>query len=179
MTAPGFYPDPSGKPGQMYWDGQAWVPPAGPPQNPVPALRRRWTSLRTRTKIAVAVAVVAIPAFTLWASIGVADSVFGSSGGHSASSGGGNGAPNGGWRSPYQQQQANAAASQVCNNINVTPTGNDIADGAIGMGFEFYLKGIETQLTMSRDEAIAWIKSIAKDQCPEFIGNVSKWTGNK
>jgi hypothetical protein len=95
---PGWYPDPSGKPGQMYWDGQRWVPPAGPPQNPVPAaLRRRWTSLRTRTKIAAVAAVVAIPVFTVWVFIGVADSVFGSSGGHSASSGGtsGKSAPSG------------------------------------------------------------------------------------
>ena len=67
MNAPGFYPDPTGKPGQVYWDGQQWVPSRGSPQNPVTAsLRRRWKSLRTRTKIAVVAAVVAIPVFTLW-----------------------------------------------------------------------------------------------------------------
>jgi Protein of unknown function (DUF2510) len=27
----GWYPDPSGKPGQMYWDGQAWQAPPTPP----------------------------------------------------------------------------------------------------------------------------------------------------
>jgi hypothetical protein len=29
---PGWYPDPSGAPGQAYWDGQRWQPPpaAGP-----------------------------------------------------------------------------------------------------------------------------------------------------
>ena len=34
MTAqppPGWYPDPTGKPGQMYWDGQAWQTPPTPP----------------------------------------------------------------------------------------------------------------------------------------------------
>jgi hypothetical protein len=93
-------------------------------------------------------------------------------------SGGGKGAPNGGWRSPYQEQQANTAAGQVCDNINMTPTGNDIADAALTMGFGVYLNGIEQQLTMSRDDAIAWIKSVAKEQCPEFIGNISKWTAN-
>lgn len=86
---PGWYPDPSGRPGQIYWDGQQWVPPASPPQKPVPAaLRRRWTSLRTRTKIAALAAVVAIPVFTVWVAIGVADSFFGSSGGAPGSSSG-------------------------------------------------------------------------------------------
>lgn len=57
QPVPGWYPDPTGKPGQMYWDGQRWVPPAGPPQNPVPAsLRRRWSALRTRTKMAIVAA---------------------------------------------------------------------------------------------------------------------------
>lgn len=107
----------------------------------------------------------------------VAFAVAGCGGGGTHSSGG-NGAPNGGWRSPYQEQQANAAASQVCNNINVAPTGNDIADAAYGMGFGLYLDGIERQLTMSRDDAIAWIKSVAKVQCPEFIPNISKWADN-
>lgn len=80
ITAPGFYPEPTGKPGQIYWDGQQWVPPPGPPQNPdLAAVRRRWTSLRTRTKIAAVAALIAIPVFTVWVFIGVADSVFRSS----------------------------------------------------------------------------------------------------
>ena len=29
--APGWYPDPSGAPGQRYWDGQQWTIPARPP----------------------------------------------------------------------------------------------------------------------------------------------------
>jgi hypothetical protein len=77
MNAPGFYPDPTGKPGQVYWDGQKWVPSRGSPQNSVTAsLRRRWTSLRTRTKIAVVAAMVAIPVFTVWmtGSAGASDS---------------------------------------------------------------------------------------------------------
>lgn len=85
---PGWYPDPTGKPGQMYWDGQQWVPPAGPPQNPdLAAVRRRWTSLRTRTKIAAVAAVIAIPVFTVWVFLGVSDFVFRSSDPRSASSG--------------------------------------------------------------------------------------------
>ena len=88
MSAPGFYPDPTGKPGQMYWDGQQWVPPAGLPQNPdLAAVRRRWASLRTRTKIAAVAAVIAIPVFTVWVFLGIADSVFRSSDPRSASSG--------------------------------------------------------------------------------------------
>jgi Protein of unknown function (DUF2510) len=68
QPVPGWYPDPSGKPGQMYWDGQRWVPPAGPPQNPVPAsLRRRWSALRTRTKMAIVAALAVCVA--VWISV--------------------------------------------------------------------------------------------------------------
>jgi hypothetical protein len=67
QLVPGWYPDPSGKPGQKYWDGQRWVPPAGPPQNPLPAsLRRRWSALRTRTKMAIIGALAVIMAFAVW-----------------------------------------------------------------------------------------------------------------
>ncbi|MGB6207377.1 NINE protein [Mycobacterium sp.] len=33
QSAPGWYPDPSGAPGQQYWDGQQWqaAPQAAPP----------------------------------------------------------------------------------------------------------------------------------------------------
>jgi hypothetical protein len=41
MTAPGWYPDPSGDGTQRYWDGNAWgpvaPPPAAPPQPTPPA----------------------------------------------------------------------------------------------------------------------------------------------
>jgi hypothetical protein len=95
QPVPGWYPDPSGKPGQMYWDGQQWVPP-GPPQKPdLAPLRRRWTSLRTRTKIAAVAAVIAIPVFTVWVFIGVADSVFRSSDPAAQSSSGHNPFPGG------------------------------------------------------------------------------------
>jgi hypothetical protein len=30
-TEPGWYPDPSGGPGQIYWDGHAWQTPPTPP----------------------------------------------------------------------------------------------------------------------------------------------------
>jgi Protein of unknown function (DUF2510) len=102
---PGWYPDPSGRPGQIYWDGQQWVPPASPPQKLVPAaLRRRWTSLRTRTKIAAVAAVVAIPVFTVWVAIGVADSIFGSSGGAPGASSG---------NASYQKGFQNGAADSA------------------------------------------------------------------
>ncbi|WP_082958173.1 DUF2510 domain-containing protein [Mycobacterium alsense] len=42
-SAPDWYPDPSGKPGQMYWDGQQWhsAPPADQPPRPTPTTPRR------------------------------------------------------------------------------------------------------------------------------------------
>lgn len=40
MTAPGWYPDPSGE-GQRYWDGKAWGPPAPAPAAPS-STRPKW-----------------------------------------------------------------------------------------------------------------------------------------
>jgi Protein of unknown function (DUF2510) len=43
--APDWYPDPSGKPGVMYWDGQQWhqntAADPGPPANPSPLVTQR------------------------------------------------------------------------------------------------------------------------------------------
>jgi hypothetical protein len=37
QPAPGWYQDPSGAPGQQYWDGQQWhAPPPAPAPNPPP-----------------------------------------------------------------------------------------------------------------------------------------------
>lgn len=41
----GWYPDPSGKPGQMYWDGQQWrtdIPPPAAAPAPGPTARPPW-----------------------------------------------------------------------------------------------------------------------------------------
>ena len=72
---PGWYPDPSGKPGQMYWDGQNWQPPTAATARPaaptpwdqfrpyvdkarpqVAKGRRRWSGLRPEHKVMVAIA---------------------------------------------------------------------------------------------------------------------------
>jgi len=82
MTTPapraGWYPDPSGKPGQMYWDGQRWQEALPPPPHPPtswdqarPQLdkrRRFWSGASRERKIILAlagllvvVAVIAVP----------------------------------------------------------------------------------------------------------------------
>lgn len=39
QPAPGWYPDPSGTPGQKYWDGHQWNAPPPPPPGSVPGYR--------------------------------------------------------------------------------------------------------------------------------------------
>jgi hypothetical protein len=179
---PGWYPDPSGKPGQMFWDGQRWVPPAGPPQNPVPAsLRRRWTSLRTRTKIAAVVAVVGIMAFTVWVSIGVTDSVFGSSdpspaaqslSGHMPISGGvtcnpawtcgggSSGAQSPTKLGPDQQRKEEEAAGNLCDSLKYYGWDNEVTGVQVALDW------------MSEADAINFIKKTVSTQCPELLKNI-------
>ncbi|OSC32288.1 hypothetical protein B8W69_00375 [Mycobacterium vulneris] len=52
----GSYPDPSGKPGQKYWDGQRWrtdTPPP-PPRSPREKLPGLWSGLSRKTKLVLA-----------------------------------------------------------------------------------------------------------------------------
>lgn len=200
----GWYPNPSGKPGQMYWDGQRWVPPAGPPQNPVPAsLRRRWTSLRTRTKIAAVAAVVGMMAFTLWVSIGIIDSVFGSSSpaaqsssGHNPFPGGNNttcnpawtcdggssaphsapshgAAPNTATLSPYQQRQL-PLSDEVCDAVGPDKTGGVLGDFPSNMALGSLMMGIKDATGWTDDQAIQWMKQVVSKQCPEFLNKFDK-----
>lgn len=75
--APDWYPDPSGKPGHMYWDGRQWhteVPATSPPADqaphpPIPATPppQRQTALIAALFVAVAVlfAIVGITSYLL------------------------------------------------------------------------------------------------------------------
>ena len=78
LPSAGWYPDPTGKPGQTYWDGQQWrtdststAPPAGQPAVPptltTPQPRRRTALIAAlAVTIAVVVAVAGILGYNLW-----------------------------------------------------------------------------------------------------------------
>jgi hypothetical protein len=77
---PGWYPDPSGKPGQMYWDGQRWrthtPPPAAAPA-PWHTARPPWEKrpgFWSKTKIVLAAGAGLVVAIVVVAMIGTAAS---------------------------------------------------------------------------------------------------------
>jgi len=71
--APDWYPDPSGKPGQMYWDGQQWhtdIPDAPPPAEELPSQPAPTTPPPQRQRALIAVLVAT--AVVLTAGMGIA-----------------------------------------------------------------------------------------------------------
>jgi hypothetical protein len=58
---PGWYPDPSGQPRMLYWDGRAWLPPAGAAvvRNSSPGgVGNWWRSQSARSKTAAIIGLV-------------------------------------------------------------------------------------------------------------------------
>ena len=80
--------------------------------------------------------------------------------------GGGGGST--GTLSPYQQQKYDNYARVVCYNT-------DDHNGIGPYGFGYWLGALETDLTLSRADAIAFVKRVASKQCPENLGNISRW----
>jgi hypothetical protein len=77
--------------------------------------------------------------------------------------------------SPYQQQKLAKEANRVCDNIRTQETNNVLGDMG-KMTFNFLVRDVQNDVVgWSRADAIAWIKQVAKDQCPEYLGNVSRW----
>jgi hypothetical protein len=80
----GWYPDPSGKPGQMYWDGQRWrtetPPPAAAPapwnmaRPPWEIGRSFWSGMSRNAKIVLAAGVGLVVAIVVVLAIGTAAS---------------------------------------------------------------------------------------------------------
>lgn len=140
---PGWYPDPSGKPGQMYWDGQNWQPPTAATARPaaptpwdqvrpyvdkarphVAKGRRRWSGLRPEHKVMVAIAGLLVAVALVAVPVIAFNYLFGGGSGPSA-------AYQDGYNSGLNQAKAPAGRytdpSQYCSTFSLTQglgTGN-------------------------------------------------------
>jgi hypothetical protein len=141
----GWYPDPSGKPGQMYWDGQKWQPPAAAPARPAAAPtpwdqarpyvdkgRQRWSSLRPEHKVMVAIAGLLVAVALVATPVIAFNYLFG--GGSGPSAGGSSGrsaAYQAGYNAGLNQATAPAGPytnpSDYCGMLSVSQGGGDKA----------------------------------------------------
>lgn len=90
---PGWYPDPSGKPGQMYWDGQQWRTEASPSAAaPTPwdgtrshsnKGRNFWSGLSRNGKIMLAAGAALVVVIAVVVLVGVIGTGSGGPAGHS------------------------------------------------------------------------------------------------
>ena len=96
----------------------------------------------------------------------LAFAVAGCGGGGTPHPSSGDGGGSSGTLSPYKQQKLAQDASQVCDS-----TGSKQFQTSIS----YFLRGVESDVGWSRGDVITWTKQVVKDQCPEYLDNISLW----